>query len=210
MSALRTGQRVRHRVTGRDLLDALHRRHGQHAAGSRAWVCIEEALSGWANFGTGGIDLMAFGVWRTAKVPGLPRCGQWNGPAEYAVVAYEVKASRADFRRELAVWPDKAQVALDVAHYFLFVTPPGLLDEHERTVREPWPHGAPRLWLPEGSGLIEVNGNGCRVVVPAALREPRALTRGEQHELLRRAWSRPVADLIPVEPVPGEGERGAG
>jgi hypothetical protein len=73
------------KMTAREVKDAIRRRHGFHFATPRPgeWVCIEEAFSGFASVG-GGIDVLAVGVWRTAKVPGLvggrqggyePHCG---------------------------------------------------------------------------------------------------------------------------------------
>lgn len=205
-------------MSAAEVKDALRRRHP--SAGG-AWVCVDEALSGWSNYGTGGIDLLAIGVWKTAKAPGLPGCGklQWDhtvmparshSDARNPLVAYEVKVSRSDFRRELygykpgsargrgvPAWPGKARYVLDRVHYFLFATPRGLLWEDEIARREPWGADAPRrgaLYVPDGVGLVEVDGRGCTVRVPAVLRpDPASLTRHETHEIMRRIDYRAAA-----------------
>lgn len=60
--------------------------------------------------------------------------------AEYVRIAYEVKASRSDFLRELAN-PEKRRAALWLSNQFYFVTPKGLVSIDE---------------LPPEAGLIEV------------------------------------------------------
>lgn len=71
-----------------------------YAARAGEWVTIEEALDGWAN-GFGGIDLLALGVWKTAKVKGLQGVDTRATAPGNARVAHEVKVSRTDFRKEL-------------------------------------------------------------------------------------------------------------
>lgn len=199
-------------MNAEDVKDALRRRHGADSATGQ-WVCIDEAFCGWKSSG-GGVDLLAIGVWSTAKAPGLPGAGRLAEiDARHPVVAYEVKVSRSDFRREVngyrpgpnakwntrAVpkWPGKAWWALERSHYFAFAVPKGLLHDHEIERRTPWdevdgaqlalgdvaPSGA--LWLPPEAGLIEVDGRGCAVRVAAPLREARPLTVPETAELLR-------------------------
>lgn len=171
-------------MNAKDVKEALARRHPRPQ-----WVTIEEALSGWSSW-CGGIDLLALGVWRSAKAPGLPRSGERIAPTKHRgavdcrnpIVAYEVKVDRADFRREIdgyqpkktwtksgryvrsrPPWPAKQRHALEVSHYFLFATPAHLLRPEEVERREPWGDDAPRpgaLWLPPEAGLIEVGGDG--------------------------------------------------
>lgn len=174
-----------------DVKGALRRRHGQR---SGEWVCIEEAFCGFSTY-SGGIDLWALGVWRTAKVGGLLDVAQARHPS----VAYEVKVSRSDFRRELygtnptnrwsrgaAAFDRKQAFALAVSDYLMFATPAGLLKPDEVAARA-GEDGA--LYLPEGAGLVEVGEDGvCRVKVKATRRpEPKALTRHQIAELIRHA-----------------------
>ncbi len=187
---------------------ALRARHGCNGP-SGEWVCIEEAFSGWATAG-GGIDVFAVGAWKTASAPGLKGAGKWcnvrvndrlevTDDARWPLVAYEVKVSRADYRREVngyrsgptakafkyvPPWPGKAQWALERSHYFMFATPKGLLTDDEIATRERPEKG---LWLPPEAGLIEVDGRGCTVRVPAPRRDSRQLTRPEIAELVRHA-----------------------
>lgn len=207
-------------ATAEDVKAALRRRHGSESA-SGEWVCVEEAFSGWASMG-GGIDLLAIGVWPTAKAPGLPDAGKVRhiDPLEGTtldlrnpLVAYEVKISRSDFRRELygyqpkkgwrnAVppWPGKAMPAMERTHYFMFAVPAGLLQPHELERRDPWDEDGeaqlplagvkPRgrmLYVPREAGLVEITDAGCRVVHQAPPREARPLTVHETAELIRHA-----------------------
>lgn len=195
--------------TADEIKEALRRRHGCNR-GNGEWVCVEEAFSGWATAG-GGIDLLAIGAWQTAKAPGLPGAGK---AATYPVVAYEVKVSRSDFRRELygvtpptrtrkhfdgstyewtdhrrarPGWPHKAQAALDASHYFMFAIPDGLL-KPEEIIRREQPAKPGELWVPPEAGLVAVNATGCHVVHPAPRRdEPKPLTRHAAAELIRHA-----------------------
>lgn len=201
----------------------------RHAAGE--WVCIDEAFGGWASAG-GGIDLLAMGVWQTAKAPGLPCAGKvkhdypsrnaeaWSEvDARNPIVAYEVKVSRSDMRRELygyqpganakswntrgvRPWPEKAKHAIARSHYFMFAIPQGLLTEQELTFRSPQADRA--LWVPPEAGLVEVDEHGtCRVRVKAPdPRKPQDWTRHELAELLRRVeytTERRMAALEPAE-----------
>lgn len=181
-----------------EVKQAIRRRHGCFGS-SGEWVCIEEAFSGWSSMG-GGIDVFAIGVWRTAKASGLLKSGG-AGHVRNPTVAYEVKVSRADFRREVngykpgptaswrtrevLPWPNKAYWALERSNYFVFATPAGLLKPEEIARRERPVDGG--LWLPPEAGLIEVTANGCVVKAAAPLRECRALTIHETAELIRHA-----------------------
>lgn len=196
------------RTKATDVEAALRRHHANQGTG--AWVCIDEALSGYA----GGIDLLAIGAWRSSKTPALivPKSG---GAVDvtYPLVAYEIKVSRSDFRKELVgsemkrtkrgwsyghgPWPAKAERAIERSNYFLFAVPAGLLHDDEIERRAPWqtetdallPVSAPRkgaLWLPEGVGLVEVSTKGVRVRVKAPPRNAQPLTRGENAEIMRR------------------------
>lgn len=96
------------KLKARDVLDALLVRHGIEA-GDGSWACVEEAFCGWRSAG-GGIDLFAMAVHTSARRSGL--AGPVHGPGyvarpKHPVVAYEVKVSRSDFRREVDGVPDR-------------------------------------------------------------------------------------------------------
>ena len=190
------------RMTAEEVKDALRKRHGCET-GKGEWVCIEEAFSGWSSFG-GGIDLLAIGAWRSAKAPGLSNCGKVRQfDTRNPLVAYEVKVSRADMRRELygytpgpktkwrtrAVlpWPGKAYFAIDRTNYFMFAVPAGMLSDEEIKRRVPTDAKRNNLFVPKGVGLVEVTGAGCRVRVPAAPKNARPLNSAEIGELIRHA-----------------------
>lgn len=186
-------------MTAAEVIAALRRRH--HLDGPTGeWVGITEAFSGMTSFG-GGVDFLAIGAWASANVPGLER--RRAGGLRHPVVSYEVKTSRADFRRELygyvpgptaqrqrtvPPWPGKAHFALERSNYFFFATPKGLLTEDEVDRTLPWENGRGRgLYVPEGAGLVEVGAHGCSLVLTAARRDGRPLTTGETAELIRHA-----------------------
>jgi hypothetical protein len=197
-------------VRAAEIKAAIARRHGSQL-GRGEWVCIEEAFSGFATMG-GGIDVFAIGAWKTAKAKGLPQAGKfyvrpgesepvWD--ARNPTVAYEVKVSRADMRRELygykpgpkaswrsrpvPAWPAKAGGALERSHYFMFAVPKGLLKDEEVERREK-PADEKGLWVPLETGLIEVDENGCHIRLDAPRRPcPPPLGRHEVAELIRHA-----------------------
>lgn len=111
-----------------DVKDALRRRHpatveyGNDAWSPGPWTTIEE----WY-----GIDFLAFSAW--SKPP--------PARARYSRVGYEVKVSRADYRREV-LHPAKRSAAVGFCHEFYFAVPDGLLQAHEIAFVEPdWMHG---------------------------------------------------------------------
>lgn len=71
----------------------------------------------------------------------------------FRATAYEIKVSRADFRRDSQV---KQQWALDYSDRFFYVTPPSLISRDE---------------LPEWAGLIECEGKALKVIKRAPKRE---------------------------------------
>lgn len=138
---------------------------GRHAAtqsmGIRTvpgpWTCIEELL---------GCDLVAFAaVQRPFHGPGHGTVAT----AKYPRVGYEVKVSRADYRKELRQ-PWKRERAISLTHAFYFAVPLGLLTPEEREHRGSQRDGQKTLWVPEDVGLVEVHGGGCRVVHQAPVR----------------------------------------
>lgn len=190
------------KLTARDVLDALRRRHGCET-GNGKWSVVEEAFCGWNSSG-GGIDLFAIAAWQSARVPGLapsPR-GETHVPTpQHHVIAYEVKVSRSDYRREVngtgpsrthpygkAGWPSKASHALARSHHYFFAVPKGLLTDEEIDRPFPVPGDRGPLWLPPEAGLLEVGPKGgVTVKRPAPRRAARALTVGEVAEIIRHA-----------------------
>ncbi|WP_394658791.1 MmcB family DNA repair protein [uncultured Novosphingobium sp.] len=85
------------------------------------------------------------------------RCDFWtispNGSAGFKAVAYEIKISRADFRRDHAFKQREARLYSD---QFYYVTPAGLVRREE---------------VPEWAGLIEFDGTLLKRVVNAPLRD---------------------------------------
>lgn len=85
------------------------------------------------------------------------RCDFWtispNGSAGFHAVAYEIKISRQDFKRDHAVKQREARLYSD---RFFYATPAGLVKKEE---------------VPDWAGLIELDGDKLRTVVPAPIRD---------------------------------------
>jgi hypothetical protein len=85
------------------------------------------------------------------------RCDFWtispNGSAGFKAVAYEIKISRADYRRDHAFKQREARLFSD---QFFYVTPAGLVKREE---------------VPDWAGLIEFDGAALKKVVHAPLRD---------------------------------------
>jgi hypothetical protein len=106
-------------VTAAEIKAALRRRHPALSAGGFVgeWTCLEEFHD---------IDLLAFSAWSSRQ---------------YRRVGYEVKVSRADYRREL-LKPYKRVGAVAWCHEFFFAVPDGLLSAAELEFVEPeWQEG---------------------------------------------------------------------
>lgn len=71
----------------------------------------------------------------------------------YRAVAYEIKVSRADFKRDSHA---KQREARTFSDQFFYATPPGLLKPGE---------------VPDWAGLVEVHGGAIKVIVPAVVRD---------------------------------------
>lgn len=123
------------KITAYEIMQALLGRHRPPE-----WASFSEMrCAGW-NDATR-IDLFAVNTWRSQKLRS---------------VAYEVKVSRGDFRRELNHW-FKRRLAERVATECYFVAPAKMIKPSE---------------LPEGWGLIEFFSYGLRVKVRAPRRLP--------------------------------------
>ncbi|NLS27951.1 hypothetical protein S2M10_29530 [Sphingomonas sp. S2M10] len=103
-------------------------------------------------------------IWASelALSSGARRCDFWTlAPCQskgYAATAYEIKVSRADFRRDT---PAKQREARLFSDRFYYATPPGLLKPDE---------------VPDWAGLIEVDPEAeqfkrRRIIVQAPLRD---------------------------------------
>lgn len=98
-------------------------------------------------------------IWASelALSTGARRCDFWTiAPWQskgYLATAYEIKVSRADYRRDTH---DKQREARLFSDRFYYVTPAGLLRPEE---------------IPDWAGLIEIADGKKRIVVPAPLRD---------------------------------------
>lgn len=98
-------------------------------------------------------------IWATelAMSTGARRCDFWTlAPWQskgYLATAYEVKVSRADYRRDTY---DKQREARLFSDRFYYVTPLGLLRPEE---------------IPDWAGLIEIADAKRKIIVPAPLRD---------------------------------------
>lgn len=98
-------------------------------------------------------------LWATelAFSGGARRCDFWtispNGSSGFLAIAYEVKISRGDFKRDHSGKQREARLFSD---RFYYATPAGLIDKAE---------------VPDWAGLIEFDGAGLTVRVPAPLRD---------------------------------------
>ena len=93
---------------------------------------------------------------------GARRCDLWtvsaNSSAGFKARAYEIKISRADFRRDNAVKQREARLFSD---QFFYVTPAGLIKPEE---------------VPDWAGLIEYADDAFKTVVTAPYRDKDAPT----------------------------------
>lgn len=93
---------------------------------------------------------------------GTRRCDLWtisaNSSAGFKARAYEVKISRADFRRDTAVKQREARLFSD---QFFYVTPAGLLKPDE---------------VPDWAGLIEYTDGAFKTIIHAPYRDKDAPT----------------------------------
>lgn len=125
---------------------------------SAEWALFFELRSGtgYANT-TSYVDAFAFNLWPSKK--------HWR-------VAYEIKASRADFLRELAK-PEKRAWALEISNEFWYVCYPGVAKPEE---------------IPQGCGLLVANEDltKLRKTVQAQQREARMFTLSEIGAMARR------------------------
>lgn len=126
------------RATTQHVLESLRKRHPQSEG---EWLFYREAWN---------IDAFVM------------RC--WGGGIGQRRIAYEVKASRADFRREIAR-PEKRAGALERSHQMFFACPEKLIGKDE---------------VPEECGLVWVTEAGAtRLMKKAQMRMPRDFTQGE-------------------------------
>ena len=150
------------------IIEALRNRYGPVQSQGRTvprWAFFEEVkLSvGWAGAqgmarnGDHRVDAWAMDTWASSK---------------FNKVAFEVKVSRSDFKRELAQ-PKKRLGAMAVSNQFYFVVPAALVEPSE---------------VPEDCGLLWVDVNGkVHEQKKAPLRSSNPLPAGFMAMILRRA-----------------------
>lgn len=150
-------------MTTREILDALHRRYQLSGVGG-GWLGIEELRCG-AGYSTSGavsrdgvesrIDFFAIHAYPSKQ---------------HHRIAFEVKVSRADFRKEVKD-PTKRRMALMFSNEYYFVTPPNLVQLNEippecglmtyhadsdvlhTSKRAPWRDSQPPTWTLFASAL---------------------------------------------------------
>lgn len=127
-------------------------------------------------------------IWATelALSTGARRCDFWTlAPWQskgYRATAYEIKVSRADYRRDTHEKQREARLFSDL---FYYVTPAGLLRTDE---------------IPDWAGLIEISEGKKRTIVPAPLRDKDAPSWELIVSLLRNSGQiRRDGDLIKKE-----------
>ncbi len=127
-------------------------------------------------------------IWASelALSTGARRCDFWTiAPWQskgYLATAFEIKVSRADYRRDTY---EKQREARLFSDRFYYVTPPGLLQAEE---------------IPDWAGLIEIVEGKKRIVVPAPLRDKDAPSWELIVSLLRNSGQiRRDADLVRKE-----------
>jgi hypothetical protein len=122
------------------ILNALeeHYRRLNRIIAAPEWACFRE-LATWTGFTPRLIDFYAFNCWHSKG---------------FLRVAYEVKISRGDFKRELAE-PAKREPAMKLCNEFYFICPEGMLRADE---------------IPAGCGLRDVSETGR---IRTRLRAPR-------------------------------------
>jgi hypothetical protein len=134
------------------------RHEGESMGSAREWVLFRELRSGAVRGQSErSVDLFAMNMWPSKK--------HWR-------VAYELKASRADFLRELAK-PEKRAWGMEVSNEFWYVCYSGIAKPEE---------------IPEGCGLLVADEGleKLRKAVQAPQRESRALTMTEVSSMVRR------------------------
>lgn len=120
--------------TERDLLDRLRARHSQVTGNGPAWAYMEHVRDGAGYFAGTTIDALALHLWPSRS---------------HEAHAFEVKVSRADFRRELADKQGKSLPWRAWVEHFWIVAPPDVVPLDE---------------LPDGWGLLVCSGAGLRAV----------------------------------------------
>ena len=148
-------------ATSRDILRAIRAFHA-NARRPGEWAIVEEL-----RFGTG-----FSGRYSDSRIDALAiACWPSHDPY-HERIAYEVKVSRTDFKREIAN-PDKRVPAKRLANRFVFATPAGLIRDGE---------------LPDDCGLLEVDPDGTpRLVVKGPYWETKDPTWNMVAVALRRA-----------------------
>jgi hypothetical protein len=148
-------------VTERDLLGALRARFATRAGNGPRWALACHVRDRAGFDATRTLDAIAMDTWPSS---GLLLHG------------FEIKCSRADWRRELSD-PSKAAAFTRFLDHFWIVAPAAIVRHDE---------------LPEGWGLLELRGPTLRTAVTPARLTPEPVDRSFLACLLRAATHRPA------------------
>ena len=132
------------KFTERDLLDRLYKHHSLNSGNGPAWAYMEHVRDR-AGFADRTIDALALHLWPSRN---------------HEAHAYEVKVSRADFRRELEDDGAKSACWRSWVEYFWIVAPAGVVPVEE----------LPCTW-----GLLVPHGAGLRKARQATRLRPRPI-----------------------------------
>lgn len=149
------------KLTAQDLRRLIAERHDIHAAGDkRTGLSLEWALFFELRNGTGhGRQDRYVDAFAFNLYPSKKH---WR-------VAYEIKVSRSDFLSELKK-PEKRAFGFEISNEFWYVCTPGVAKPEE---------------IPEGCGLLVVQGGKLKRVVQALQREARDMTMSEMASIAR-------------------------
>lgn len=149
-------------MTERQVLDLLAARHSRVRGNGPEWVYMEHVRDDAGHRAWTTIDALAMHLWPSKR---------------HALHAFEVKVSRADWRRELGQ-PHKSAPWLERADFFWVAAPSGVVQPEE---------------LPKQWGLLEVHGPRLMPVVaaqrlrPTGWDGPQVIDRGLVAAMMRSA-----------------------
>lgn len=133
-------------TTERDMLDLLNQRYGQIYGNGPRYCRAEHVKNQLGHYHSRTADYFAVHLW-----PGIP-VGK-----DHAIIGHEVKVSRSDWLAELRD-PEKAEAFRPYVHQWYLVV-------SDRNIVKPGE-------LPEGWGLMALQGTKLRVITPAPRQEP--------------------------------------
>lgn len=145
------------RVTERDMLDALNRRHTQVVGNGDRWVRAEHVRNGTGFYGYDAEQHTEYGKsYGTLRIADYIALDGWESKG-HRIHGFEVKVSRSDWLAELRD-PDKAEAFRRYCHHWWLAVPDAAI------VRDD---------LPKGWGLMVLGANGTlRIARRAPLLNP--------------------------------------